>query len=299
MNHARSAESRGGFVASLTDMVFRARNADGGWSYYPGKRSRIEPTCCALTALSVVGYPVDVSVLKRWPAPSGLLIDTGADVPNVAFNAQVLLAARAAGDLQPWHAIYDGLTAIRGVGFGQSDVVRQDSSLQGWPWRDGTTSWIEPTSWALLALKACRRAWPSASADRVDDRIVQAERLLEDRVCIGGGWNYGNAVVFDAALPPHGAVSALGLLALQDRPQSRAVAASVQYLVRHRLAERSSIALALTAIALGVFGLSRDSVLAAIEAEWAHTRFLDSHHAAALALIACAGDANGYEVYRV
>ncbi len=38
----------------LIDMrraLLSAANADGGWGYYPGKASRLEPTCWALLAL--------------------------------------------------------------------------------------------------------------------------------------------------------------------------------------------------------------------------------------------------------
>lgn len=284
------------FAQSLLEQLVRSRNEDGGWGYYPGKQSRIEPTCCALIALAATGLPADASILQRWSTRGGRLIDTGATTPNVAFNAQALLAVRHTGVREPWRAVYDWLLGIKGVGFGQSEVVRQNSSLQGWPWRDGTTSWVEPTSWALLALKAFRSVWPTQN---VKDRILEGERLLEDRVCVGGGWNYGNAIVFDSALPPHGSVSALALLALQDRPRSRAVQASVPFLVRQRLTERSGIALSLTAIALDVFAQPTDEVLAAIAAEWEHTRFLNSNHAVALALTACAGRAAGYRAYRV
>ena len=50
-----------------------ARNLDGGWGYYAGKSSRLEPTCWALLAL---GGEADVEVLQKWPSTKdGLLLE--------------------------------------------------------------------------------------------------------------------------------------------------------------------------------------------------------------------------------
>ena len=38
---------------SLSDALLRSRNEDGGWGYYPGKASRIEPTAWAALCLGV------------------------------------------------------------------------------------------------------------------------------------------------------------------------------------------------------------------------------------------------------
>src|SRR5438105_856772 len=49
----------------LTDMrraLLSAVNADGGWGYYPGHASRLEPTCWALLALRT---PVDAPAAQR------------------------------------------------------------------------------------------------------------------------------------------------------------------------------------------------------------------------------------------
>jgi hypothetical protein len=47
----------------------------------------------------------------------------------------------------------------------------------------------------------------------------QGERLLYDRMCLGGGWNYGNVQVLGADLPPYPEVTALALIALQNHPE--------------------------------------------------------------------------------
>jgi hypothetical protein len=72
---------------------------------------------------------------------------------------------------------------------------------------------VEPTSWALLALKRMRGALPRR---RTEDRIEEAHRLLADRMCRGGGWNYGNKAILGFDLDPYPDTTALALLALQD-----------------------------------------------------------------------------------
>ena len=41
----------------LRQQLLDGRNADGGWGYYRGRVSRLEPTCWALLALGVDEAP--------------------------------------------------------------------------------------------------------------------------------------------------------------------------------------------------------------------------------------------------
>lgn len=90
--------------------------------------------------------------------------------------------------------------------------VRLDPDLKGWPWAPGTFSWVEPTSLALIALRGLQDELPDP---RAGDRIRMAERMLFDRMCVGGGWNYGNSVVLGDALEPYPDTTAWALIALQ------------------------------------------------------------------------------------
>jgi len=84
-----------------------------------------------------------------------------------------------------------------------------DVTAVGWPWVEGTHSWVEPTAMAILAL--CREGL--ASHSRVDAGI----HLLLDRSLKRGGWNFGNSVVFGRELRPQPGPSGLALLALAAR----------------------------------------------------------------------------------
>ena len=92
--------------------------------------------------------------------------------------------------------------------------------LVGWPWVNGTFSWVEPTAYAVMALKRLRRQLPP---DATRDRIDEAEELFADRACSDGGWNYGNTRVFDEDLWSYPDTTALVLLALADRPRGALV----------------------------------------------------------------------------
>src|SRR5690606_5097664 len=123
-------------------------------------------------------------------------------------------------------------------------------------------------------------------SDAVEARIEEAERMLADRVCREGGWNYGNSNMLGADLEPHVPTSALGLIALRDRSNLPAVAKTLAWLEANRLRERSAMALGLARIALGLFDRSSDDVEEALEMEWRKSRFLDNVHVAAIVLYA-------------
>ncbi len=103
----------------------------------------------------------------------------------------------------------------------RASVIRQDSSLRGWSWTPGTASWVEPTSYALIALRRIPEELHPRAASK---RRQLGERMLYDRMCPGGGWNSGNALVYGVAGEPRVGPTAWALLALQDyrdRPENR------------------------------------------------------------------------------
>ena len=110
------------------------------------------------------------------------------------------------------------LIADEGRGSREHPAIKQDPSLQGWSWTDGTFSWVEPTAWCMLAVKKlAATAQPAARA------LDEAERVLSIAPA-GGGWNSGNSEVYGQELPPHVPPTALGVLALQDRQDRRRAA---------------------------------------------------------------------------
>src|SRR5205085_2740274 len=96
-----------------------------------------------------------------------------------------------------------------------------DGQLVGWPWAEGNFSWVEPTSWAMLAL---RRVGQGAHP-----RVEEGRKLLLDRVLEPGGVNYGNRRIFGITLEPIPTPTSLALLALQGCDDER-VKKTVAYL---------------------------------------------------------------------
>jgi hypothetical protein len=232
-----------------------ARNADGGWSYAPGRRSRIESTCWAALALGhSEGRAPDVEALRRWKRQDDWLLDVPGAPPNIAFNALAALTFLQAPATAPLaHPIVERLVQTKGLRFGQNDVIRQDNSLQAWPWVDGTASWVEPTAWCLLLLKKLRSQAPSPDAS---ERIGVGEQFLFDRVCHDGGWNYGNKEVYGTKLWPYVPTTAVALLALRDHQSHPVVTRSLEQLQKDVLSERSVVAVALAIICLRAFGVA-------------------------------------------
>ena len=174
--------------SQLRQFLLASRNPDGGWAYAPGKATRLEPTSWALIALP----DVDPGVLRRWPLTGDLLRERADGDANFGFHAVGLLALVARGiEHEAGNTrLIKGLEDVRGVALSNSEIYRQDNSLQGWSWIPQTFSWVEPTGWALLALKK----WSRVSGGAIDaDRVAVAEKLLVDRACAQGGWNYGNS----------------------------------------------------------------------------------------------------------
>ena len=273
------------------------RNPDGGWPYYAGKTSRLEPTCWALLALQAAGEPVTLDVLAGWPRRDGWFVDRSSDEVNIAFNglAAVTLAAFGAPGAMS-QPLLSALLALKGEPFSPSTINRQDNSLQGWPWTKGTFSWVEPTAWALLGVK---RLTSDRTNPKVSARVIEAERLLEDRVCSTGGWNHGNSNMLGVELSAYQSTSAIGLMALQDRADRPHVASSLELVRARRLDERSGAALSLTAMALALHGQPEPDLPRAIDEEWRRSRFLENAHTMALATCALAGAASGYGAFRI
>src|SRR5207247_1133256 len=93
--------------------------------------------------------------------------------------------------------------------------VEFDPRYGGWPWQPGTSSWVEPTAHTLTALQ---RAASHIHDPRLAERIAMGERMLLDRRCRDGGWNYGNRRVLGVDLPSYPESTALALIALAGNP---------------------------------------------------------------------------------
>ena len=170
-------------VKAMRDAIVASRNADGGWPYYAGKASRLEPTVFALLALREEA----TAILGRWPRLQGLFVEPGGAL-NYGFNGQAAIALARSPESAVAGSLVSGLVRARGLALPPSVNNRQDNSIQAWSWTDGTFSWVEATAWCLLGLK--RLAARSSDSD-VRARFEDGRRFFVDRVCKEGGWNDG------------------------------------------------------------------------------------------------------------
>ncbi len=280
-------------VDSISEMrraLVAARNPDGGWPYYPGKASRLEPTVFALLALGEDAR----TILRNWPRREGLFVDAAGEV-NLGFNGQAAMLLGGVPDPLA-EDLKRALVAARGERIAPSTINRQDNSIQAWSWTQGTFSWVEATAWCMIGLKRLARG---AADEAVRTRLDDGRKLLADRACRDGGWNDGNSNMLGTELPAYVPTTALALLALGSRSADSLVAPNLAYLQRQRVAESGAMALALTRICLGVFGVPAADVDAALDAEWQRCGFLSNLHATSLALYALTQPPAGFEAFRV
>ena len=299
MQDWRPSQARSELQATLVS----AQSADGGWPYYAGRASRIEPTCWAVMALSALPGPAAPVIararafLRALQQKNGLLVEAGMPGPNNAWNGLALLADMSidgeGGLLRP--ALIAGLLSVKGIALEEDSApVRQNNRLQAWSWTDGTFSWIEPTTWCVLALK---KSGVSSALART--RLTEAEAMILDRVCDGGGWNYGNAQVLGQDLRPYVPTTALALMAMQDRREQRAIAASLNWLKAHSDVEPASMALSLSTIALQIARESADAPRERLLRQAPGTQAFGNRHLVAMALYALTSAEHGARAFTI
>jgi hypothetical protein len=283
---------------SLREVLLAARNPDGGWPYYPKHDSRLEPTVWALLAIARdAGRPPDIDVITRWPRKDGWLVDGPAGAPvNFAFNAIAALGCLQAPGAT---ALVTGLARLivqaRGITLEQNDVQRQDNSLQAWPWIDQTFSWVEPTAWCMLLLKKGR----ALGIDGAADRITVAEKLIRDRVCHDGGWNYGGSNVYGQELYAYVPTTAITLMAMQDRRDDPVVVKSLEFLKTNAHTEPTTEALGLTMTCFSIYGLPTEAIRKQIQPAIEISRVREHVLGLAMALYAVGGGTHGMDAFRV
>lgn len=133
-------------------------------------------------------------------------------------------------------------------------AVSFDPLKSGWPWFEGTISWVAPTAMALLAYRAFRRRSP---------RIAVATDMLLDRACPTGGWNAGNSVVMGLPLDPHPDFTAMALLALGPNTKYVEIPPALDYLAKRAESLCSPYSLAWVLMALA---MHRPSLAARVRA---------------------------------
>ena len=299
---------------NISELLLEAVREDGSFPSATGNPGNPETTALCALALARGAAPAEKQAAKR--AESWLLerqrkdgswaIAEGIDQPSWA-TAPALLALLAA---QPaarepirrattWLVFREGLRPtlpqrLLGLLIDVRSIVDQDQALRGWPWHGTSASWVEPTAFAMLAL---RRTPPQWRPPQAQERVAEGEALLLDRMCPGGGWNYGNKRVLGEELEPFPDVTAIALLALQGSTARDALDVSLEVL-EDALAgpHASALTLALGSMALALHGRSAEAVLDRLAGLFAEDPPPRELRSLALALLALR---DGQEVFRV
>ena len=210
----------------------QTQNPDGGWGYFEGKRSWLEPTAYSLLALhEQAGTPAwekGWSLIRSWQRDDGAWRPS-AQVEDAHWStalAVTLHCIRGVYDAQfrkgvDWLLDSSGeearLMSRIAAYFSGESPTGHSLEFRGWPWRPDTSSWIEPTAHSLVALK---KAAPQISGHLLKRRVVLGEGMILRRRCEDGGWNYGSKAALGIDLPSYPETTALALLGLQGSPDA-------------------------------------------------------------------------------
>lgn len=238
---------------------------EGGWGYAPGQRPFLEPTCVALLALA--GERTSPAVerglrcLQTFRRADGSYrLDRGREEAVWGTALAMLTLVEFGHDLKSLEQSASFMLGVRGKP-GQEDpdvdmAFDIDIKLIGWPWAEGTFSWVEPTSWACLAL--------SQVGQGRHPRVEEGTHLLLNRAFDTGGANYGNKRVLGKMTDAIPGPSAIMLLALQHHRDEPRVVAARRYVRQHAIQTDDVEHLALARLALDAHGEDTDDIAARI-----------------------------------
>jgi hypothetical protein len=248
------------------------RGQSAAWGYRAEQAPSVEPTALACLGLLASGDPVAFAAdLLSCQRAADWMVSIARDDGSVPPSLDLMTPGWSTSYAMLLWSGLDGYGAARRRAStwllkleGQTHphtmsadpVIGHDSTLVGWPWVEGTHSWLEPTAVAILAL--CR----AGLGDH--PRVAAGISLILDRALDEGGWNYGGRAVFGRSLRPQPGPTGLALLALAaGRVHAEAVSSAVAYLHRTLRGIRSAVSLG-----WGVLGLRSQDACPAEAIDW-------------------------------
>jgi hypothetical protein len=249
--------------------ILEARQSNAGAWGFGTDQDAIEPTCLAVLALRNQPSAHTRRALNTianlqnkngsWPAFVG-------DEPEGCWTTALAVLSLMAARHQSRHAVrgIQWLLTARGREANWlwrwkfrtfDNKVRFDPAKFGWGWVSGTTSWVVPTAFALLALRLARKRGEDKTV-QLSERIDLGTSMLLDRVCPGGGWNSGNGVAFGVALAPHLDATSIALLALISHQEDHRIQRSLHWLINRAAGCPSPYSLAWGTLAIAAYRTS-------------------------------------------
>lgn len=224
---------RNPITREILEMI-RSRALDGGgFSMLPGGEYRPDATAWAVLALAAARFDdshAEFVESSRSRLAAGQQKDGRVSIspshPESYWPTAIAVLAwvGSTGHAEAQSRAVSFLLSISGKQWDKvsDSPLAHDTSLRGWSWTEETHSWVEPTSMALLALKATEHG--------NHERVTEGVRMLLDRQLPSGGWNYGNTFVYGRELHPQPDMTGAALTALVGLVQEKQLKRSLEYL---------------------------------------------------------------------
>jgi hypothetical protein len=238
-------------IKAAVETVRKRSISEGGFAMYDGESFRPDATAWAVMALEASGSGQHlknaacqrlarsqlsdgrITVFEGYPEsywPTSLALLAWKKVQGFESQAELATQFLINTSGKHWSKQKDSASA-------------HNTSIKGWPWIEGTYSWIEPTAMAVLALKSY--------GFKEHARVREAVRMILDRQLPSGGWNYGNKIVFNKELKPIPEYTGIALTALAGLGEKGKIIQSIKYLTNEIKKLRTPLALAWS-----IFGVS-------------------------------------------
>ena len=237
-------------ISSAQEFLVQSQLPGSGWGYHADSPQAFpEPTCYSLLALADTSFSLDgpLDWLSGLVNSNGQLYLPNDDSPNWGTSHLIITLSRL--DLLPdlRRSSINWLLEWKSQYVETTEVVTLNGKLIGWPWISDTFSWVQPTSYAVFALKLVGL--------REHARVKEAERLLFDRMCQQGGWNFGNPIILHRPIDPSLSETAIALFALQDLPEATDdIDMGLAFLERELSNYPTALALSLGILCLKLYG---------------------------------------------
>jgi hypothetical protein len=284
----------------LLNVLINSQNPDGGWGYSSGRRSALEPSAYAFLALRF-SAPESTAFVQAYQflrdrqlECGGWTVNTVSVEPEAWVTALVGIALHSAEGFSQAcrksaefvlgafaRTRVDWITRL-GEWMGVEPQLNVNSHLGGWGWTSQTAKWLEPTCNALIFLNQVRTQMNSSHLVEV---VAESEQMTYNRMCRGGGWNYGNAQVLGEQLRPYALTTALALIALQNYASSPANQQSLDYLMASVAREESALSLCFSSLCLDLYSREWKGLEARVQTLFTETGFFGNLKTVALALL--------------
>ena len=246
------------------------QHGDGAWGIRSNGSAYVEPTALAMLALGRPGTDSTASASRagRWLLATQRADGSWGTSPSTDArswcNGYALLALVRTRSGLPPASVADALSrgtsslldrTTRRPSSAEAALVRQslgiDGSLIGWPWHSDDSSWVFPTSIAMIAAVAL------GFADH--QPVREGAAYLVDRACQNGGWNFGNPYMLGKAFTPNPIDTAVALLALKAVGMHNHPTALTGLRVIHELVAQTTSPLSLAWGLLGIRAYGQQS----------------------------------------